>query len=224
MVNAPLLIGYDLRDAPQSLLDTWGNADPIAVNQEPLGNQAAVVAHQGEVQILVKTLSGRTAVALFNPGDKPADATGRGTRRSARDRPAGELPPGSAHRSDVQALLGKRRRRRRLAGDGRRGAVPDLWRRSPARPQQAPASRPASSGARRGDPGRPDPGATQNSPVRIACNETGACLERHDLRRLKAYLVPMGCVGSVHLIAHNELRAAHPAKHRPQPRLWSLVV
>lgn len=76
MVNAPLLIGYDLRNAPQSLLDIWGNADLIAVNQDPLGNQAAVVAHQGEVQILVKTLSGgRTAVALFNRSDKPARAT-----------------------------------------------------------------------------------------------------------------------------------------------------
>ncbi|NGM48320.1 alpha-galactosidase [Caulobacter sp. 602-2] len=76
MVNAPLLIGYDLRDAPRSLLDIWGNADLIAVNQDPLGNQAALAAHQGDVQILVKTLSGgRTAVALLNRGDKPAGAT-----------------------------------------------------------------------------------------------------------------------------------------------------
>ena len=34
MINAPLLIGYDLRQAPKSLLDIWGNAGLVAVSQD----------------------------------------------------------------------------------------------------------------------------------------------------------------------------------------------
>lgn len=72
---APLLIGYDLRKAPQSLLAILGNAEAIAVNQDPAGNQG-VLAHDGDdFQIIVKTLAvrGTKAVALFNRTDKPAE-------------------------------------------------------------------------------------------------------------------------------------------------------
>jgi hypothetical protein len=76
MVNAPLLIGYDLRHAPKALLDIFGNAALIAVNQDPLGDQAVLVAHEGEVQVLLKTLSGgRKAVALFNRSAQSAKVT-----------------------------------------------------------------------------------------------------------------------------------------------------
>ncbi len=76
MTAAPLLIGYDLRQAPKALLDIWGAADLVAVNQDPLGDQAVLVHHEGEVQILLKTLSGgRKAVALFNRGDQSAKIT-----------------------------------------------------------------------------------------------------------------------------------------------------
>lgn len=67
MINAPLMIGMDLRQAPQALLDVFGNEDVIAVNQDPAGHQAIVAFDSGEVQIFVKTLStGDKAVAIFN--------------------------------------------------------------------------------------------------------------------------------------------------------------
>ncbi|TGX52550.1 alpha-galactosidase [Sphingomonas gei] len=73
IINAPLLIGYDLRNAPQSLLDIWGNADLVAVNQDKGGHQGVIAYDTDDVQIIVKTLAGgRKAVALFNRGLAPA--------------------------------------------------------------------------------------------------------------------------------------------------------
>jgi alpha-galactosidase len=74
MLNAPLLIGYDLRAAPQVLLNVWGNADLVAINQDAAGNQAVLAYRSDDVDILVKTLNdGTKAVALFNRGLKPFD-------------------------------------------------------------------------------------------------------------------------------------------------------
>ena len=74
IINAPLLIGYDLRSAPQSLLDIWGNADIVAVNQDKAGHQGVIAYDSDDVQIIVKTLSGgRKAVAVFNRGLAPAE-------------------------------------------------------------------------------------------------------------------------------------------------------
>ncbi len=76
MLSAPLLIGYDLRNAPQPLLDILGNSDLIAVDQDPAGNQAVLAYDTDDVQVLVKTLSnGHKAVAIFNRGLAPADVT-----------------------------------------------------------------------------------------------------------------------------------------------------
>ena len=67
MMNAPLLIGADLRTVPQSLLDIFGNGDLIAINQDAAGNQATIAFDSDDVQILVKALAnGDKAVALFN--------------------------------------------------------------------------------------------------------------------------------------------------------------
>jgi alpha-galactosidase len=75
MMNAPLLIGTDLRTTPQSLLDIFGNAALIAVNQDRAGNQATLAFDSDGLQILVKTLAnGEKAVALFNRGLAPVDA------------------------------------------------------------------------------------------------------------------------------------------------------
>jgi alpha-galactosidase len=73
ILSAPLLIGYDLRDAPQSLLDIWGAKEIIAVNQDPAGNQGTLAYDSDDVQIIVKTLakSGEKAVAIFNRGLYP---------------------------------------------------------------------------------------------------------------------------------------------------------
>lgn len=74
IVSAPLIIGYDLRSAPQSLIDIWGAKEIVAVNQDPAGNQGVLAYSSDDVQIIVKTLSahGEKAVALFNRGSLPA--------------------------------------------------------------------------------------------------------------------------------------------------------
>jgi hypothetical protein len=75
MLNAPLMTGADLTKTPQALMDVFGNADIIAVNQDPAGNQAVLAYDADDVQILVKTLAdGQKAVAIFNRGFAPADA------------------------------------------------------------------------------------------------------------------------------------------------------
>ena len=69
MLNAPLMIGADLRKTPQALMDIFGNADIIALDQDPAGNQAVLAYDSSDLQILVKTLaSGDKAVAIFNRG------------------------------------------------------------------------------------------------------------------------------------------------------------
>ncbi|MET0320656.1 MAG: NPCBM/NEW2 domain-containing protein [Duganella sp.] len=74
MINAPLLVSYDLRNGPASLLAILGNADLVRVNQDRSGHQAVVTYDSDDAQILVKTLGDghRKAVALFNRGADPA--------------------------------------------------------------------------------------------------------------------------------------------------------
>ncbi|PJG46302.1 alpha-galactosidase [Sphingobium sp. LB126] len=75
MMNAPLLIGADMRKTPQPLLDIFGNTGLIAINQDPAGNQAVIAFDSDSLQILVKTLAnGDKAVALFNRGIASVDA------------------------------------------------------------------------------------------------------------------------------------------------------
>lgn len=67
MINAPLMIGMDLRQAPKPLLDVFGNAQVISLNQDAGGHQAVVAFDSDDVQIFVKTLgTGEKAVAIFN--------------------------------------------------------------------------------------------------------------------------------------------------------------
>jgi hypothetical protein len=69
IMNAPLLIGADLRTTPDSLMEILGNADLIALNQDAAGNQATVAYDSSDLQILVKSLgNGDKAVAVFNRG------------------------------------------------------------------------------------------------------------------------------------------------------------
>ncbi|WP_313540102.1 NPCBM/NEW2 domain-containing protein [Sphingomonas sp.] len=75
MISAPLLIGTDLRTTPQSLMDIFGNAALIAIDQDPAGNQAVLAFDSDDFQILVKTLAnGDKAVALFNRTAAPMEA------------------------------------------------------------------------------------------------------------------------------------------------------
>ena len=74
IINAPLLMGTDLRTAPQALMDVFGNTDIIAVNQDKAGHQAVLAFDSDDLQVFVKTLaSGEKAVAVFNRGAKAID-------------------------------------------------------------------------------------------------------------------------------------------------------
>jgi len=74
MLNAPLMIGADLRKTPQALMDIFGNADIIALDQDPAGNQAVLAYDSSDLQMLVKTLaSGDKAIAIFNRGSGAYD-------------------------------------------------------------------------------------------------------------------------------------------------------
>jgi hypothetical protein len=76
MLNAPLIIGYDLRKATPELLAVLGNAAIIALNQDPAGHQAVLAFDTDDLQIFVKTLAdGSKAVALFNRTAAPLKAT-----------------------------------------------------------------------------------------------------------------------------------------------------
>ena len=75
MINAPLIISTDLRKTPQALLDVFGNADIIALDQDKAGNQAVLAFDSDDLQVFVKTLaSGEKAVAMLNRSTKPIDA------------------------------------------------------------------------------------------------------------------------------------------------------
>ena len=77
MIDAPLIIGYDLRNAPQALMDIWSNKDIVRLNQDSGGHQAVMAYDSDDVQIFVKTLSdsGTRAVLLLNRGSGPAEIT-----------------------------------------------------------------------------------------------------------------------------------------------------
>lgn len=72
MLNAPLIIGFDLRKASPAMMGVLGNAQVIALNQDAAAHQA-VLAYDGDsVQIFTKTLAdGTKAVALFNRTGSP---------------------------------------------------------------------------------------------------------------------------------------------------------
>jgi alpha-galactosidase len=75
MLNAPLMIGYDLRKASPALLDIFGNARIIAIDQDPAGNQAVLAYDSDDVEIFVKSLAdGDKAVAIVNRTAEPVSA------------------------------------------------------------------------------------------------------------------------------------------------------
>ncbi|WP_159397391.1 NPCBM/NEW2 domain-containing protein [Sorangium cellulosum] len=73
MMAAPLIIGTDLRTASEETLAILGNRDIIAIDQDPLGKQAAIVTDSEGVMVLSKPLvDGKIAVALYNSTDELA--------------------------------------------------------------------------------------------------------------------------------------------------------
>jgi hypothetical protein len=86
MLNAPLLIGADLRKTPAPLMEILGNADIIALNQDPAGHQATIAFDSNDLQILVKTLAdGNKAVAIFNRGSGPYEVNLQAAQMKFRD-------------------------------------------------------------------------------------------------------------------------------------------
>ncbi|WP_244624466.1 glycoside hydrolase family 27 protein [Sphingomonas sp. So64.6b] len=82
MSAAPLLMGHDLRTTTPDALKLLENKEVIAVDQDRLGVQGALVRRDGAVEIWSKPLAdGSVAIALFNRGEidarvgfLPADA------------------------------------------------------------------------------------------------------------------------------------------------------
>ncbi|MFF0723973.1 NPCBM/NEW2 domain-containing protein [Streptomyces sp. NPDC004134] len=72
IMAAPLLIGSDLRTADEATFDILENRDVIAVDQDPLGKQGAVVTSEGGRWVVAKEMAdGSRAVALFNESNAP---------------------------------------------------------------------------------------------------------------------------------------------------------
>ncbi|BBA95696.1 putative alpha-galactosidase [Actinacidiphila reveromycinica] len=72
IMDAPLLIGTDLRKATPQTLAILGNKDVIALDQDPLGSAATVVSSDsgaGTYVLSKKLANGDRAVALFNSAD-----------------------------------------------------------------------------------------------------------------------------------------------------------
>jgi len=73
LMSVPLLLGCDMTRLDAFTLGLLTNDEVLALNQDPLGKQATVVARQGEAGVMAKDLEdGSKAVGLFYPGDSTA--------------------------------------------------------------------------------------------------------------------------------------------------------
>ncbi len=71
LLSAPLLIGCDLERLDEFTLNLLTNDEVLAINQDPLGNQATQTIVDGDVQVWVKQLAdGQKAFGIFNLGNK----------------------------------------------------------------------------------------------------------------------------------------------------------
>ena len=132
IMASPLLIGCDLTTLRPETLDLLSNRELVALDQDPLGLQAYVAAHEGDTYVLVKDIEerfGRTrAVAFFNPSEEPArvgidlaelelagsvavrDLFAREDAGSVTGRLEAEVPP---HGTRIYKLTAERRLERR---------------------------------------------------------------------------------------------------------------
>lgn len=77
ILSAPLLAGNDLTVMAEETRDVLTNSELIAINQDPLGLQAALVRREGGVDILAKPLAacGARAVVLWNRDQASAEVS-----------------------------------------------------------------------------------------------------------------------------------------------------
>ncbi len=70
LLASPLLIGCDLERLDDFTLNLLTNDEVLAINQDPLGNQATPVVKEDDIQVWLKNLEdGTQAIGLFNLGD-----------------------------------------------------------------------------------------------------------------------------------------------------------
>jgi alpha-galactosidase len=76
ILSAPLLAGNDLTTMTAETRDLLTNSRLIALNQDPLGLQAALIRREGPVDVLAKPLAecGARGVVFWNRGDTSAEA------------------------------------------------------------------------------------------------------------------------------------------------------
>jgi alpha-galactosidase len=74
ILSSPLIVGSDLTAMDPYTVDTLTNAEVIALNQDPLGIQAARVRKDGALEVFAKPLeNGDWGVALLNRGLQDAE-------------------------------------------------------------------------------------------------------------------------------------------------------
>lgn len=76
LLASPLLIGCDMSDMDDFTLRLLTNTEVLAVNQDPLGQQAQRISQAGDLEVWARPLSdGTWAVGLFNRGRGMAGVT-----------------------------------------------------------------------------------------------------------------------------------------------------
>jgi alpha-galactosidase len=74
ILSSPLIIGSDLTEMDAYTAQTLTNGEVIALNQDPLGIQAALVRKDGDLEVFAKPLAnGDWGVALLNRGLEDAE-------------------------------------------------------------------------------------------------------------------------------------------------------
>ena len=70
LLASPLLIGCDLSQLDEFTLSLLSNDEVLAVDQDPLGKQAARIAQNGKLEVWAKDMAdGSKAIGLFNRGE-----------------------------------------------------------------------------------------------------------------------------------------------------------
>jgi alpha-galactosidase len=76
LVDSPLLIGCDMTQLDDFTLNLLTNDEVLAVNQDPLGQEAARITAVNDAEVWAKDLEdGTKAVGLFNRGELPQTVT-----------------------------------------------------------------------------------------------------------------------------------------------------
>jgi alpha-galactosidase len=74
LLSAPLLIGCDMEKFDDFTLNLLSNDEVLAIDQDPLGKEAATVLTDGSVRVYEKELAdGGRALGFFNLGTTPAE-------------------------------------------------------------------------------------------------------------------------------------------------------